>query len=141
MSNDVKEQLDCSSLLERTDATWVFYKTPKSSFSFLLPTYSHDWCHWLQSVRRRYKWTFMMHVFVCSSKLSHRHSASKASRSGAQPQGCGYMCHQQNSRKTESAFYPANENVDICMNLDVQINQLSGGKRRLEIVLVVACRL
>lgn len=82
-----------------------------------------------------------MHVFVCSSKLSHRQSASKASRSGAQPQGCGYMCHQQNSRKIESAFYPANENVDICMNLDVQINQLSGGKRRLEIVLVVACRL
>lgn len=82
MSNDVKEQLDCSSLLERTDATWVFYKTPKSSFSFLLPTHSHDWCHWLQSVRRRYKWTFMMHVFVCSSKLSHRHSASKASAVG-----------------------------------------------------------
>lgn len=76
MSNDVKEQLDCSSFLERADATWVFYKTPQSSFSFLMPTHSHDWCHWLQSVRRRYKWTFMMHVFVCSSKLSHRHSAT-----------------------------------------------------------------
>lgn len=76
----------------------------------------------------------MMHVFVCSSKLS-RHSASKAGHSGHSHRAVVICVTNKTAEK--SALYPAN--VDICMNLDVHINQLSGGKRRLEIV--VACRL